>query len=70
MFYNKAKIIVDVKSNRKGLRNNTYKSLLRATIPVCLVLNSELLVFIYMSKNEKLSTYVSDNSPSIINMSN
>lgn len=42
MFYNKAKIIVDVKSNRKGLRNNTYKSLLRATIPVCLVLNSEI----------------------------
>lgn len=42
MFYNKAKFIFDVKSNRKGLRKNTYKSLLRATIPVCLVLNSEI----------------------------
>lgn len=42
MFYNKVKIIVDVKFNRKGLRNNIYKLLLRVMILVCLVLNFEI----------------------------
>lgn len=42
MFYNKAKIFGGDKCNRKILGNNTYKSILRTNILVCLVLSSEI----------------------------
>lgn len=42
MFYNKAKIFGGDKCNRNILGNNTYKSILRTNILVCLVLSSEI----------------------------